>query len=139
MAVAELPLLRPRRRNFWQQKTVYLRYRGGDRKISDQVRQQVKQWGRWELVSSAKDADLVLVFAVETKTVEKIQLKSLEEPHAVQPAEDYEIRTLTARTRAGRDLASFTTRPSWTAARDAREFIQKFKDLIEKAEKESTK
>jgi len=38
-------------------KTVYLRNRGGDRKLSDQIRQQVKQWGRWELVSSAKDAD----------------------------------------------------------------------------------
>ena len=70
-------------------KTVYMRDRGGDRKLSDQIRQQVKQWGRWELVSSAKDADLVLVLAVETKTVEKIQLKSLEEPHAAQPAEEY--------------------------------------------------
>ena len=116
-------------------KTVYLRDRGGDRKLFDQIRQQVKQWGRWELVRSAKDADLVLVLTVETKTVEKIQLKSLEEPHAAQPAEEYEVRTLTARTRAGRDLTSFTTRPGWTAARDAREFIQKFKDLIQKAEK----
>jgi hypothetical protein len=61
-------------------KTVYLSDRGGDRKLSDQIRQQVKQWGRWELVSGAKDADLVLVLTVETKTVEKIQLKSLEEP-----------------------------------------------------------
>ncbi len=43
--------------------------------------QQVKQWGRWELVSSAKDADLVLALTVEAKTVEKIPLKSLEEPH----------------------------------------------------------
>ena len=67
--------------------------------------------GRWELVSSAKDADLVLVLTVETKTVEKIQLKSLEEPHTAQPADEYEVRTLTLRTRAGRDLASFTTSP----------------------------
>ena len=81
----------------------------------------------------------MLVLAVETKTVEKIQLKSLEEPHAAQPAEEYEVRTLTARTRAGRDLASFTTRPGWTAARDARDLIQKFKDLIQKAEKTSAK
>jgi len=117
-------------------KTVYLRDRGGDRKLSDQIRQQVKQWGRRELVSSAKDADLVLELAVETKTVEKIQLKSLDEPHAAQPAEEYEVRTLAARTRAGRDLASFTTRPGWTAARD---LIQKFRDLIQKAEKSSTK
>ena len=116
-------------------KTVYLRDRGGDRKLFDQIRQQVKQWGRWELTNSSKDADLVLVLTVETKIVEKIQLKSLEEPHAAQPAEEYEVRTLTARTRTGRALASFTARPGWTAARDAREFIQKFKDLIEKAEK----
>jgi hypothetical protein len=52
-------------------KTVYLRDRGGNRKLSDQIRQQVKQWGRWELVSSAKDADLVLALTVETKTVER--------------------------------------------------------------------
>ena len=81
----------------------------------------------------------LLVLTVETKTVEKIQLKSLEEPPAAQPAEEYEVQILTARTRAGRDLTAFTTRPGWTAARDAREFIQKFKDLIQKAEKSSTK
>ena len=120
-------------------KTVYLRDRSGDRKLFDQIRQQVKQWGRWEVVSSAKEADLVLALTVEAKTVEKIPLKSLEEPHVAQPAEEYEVRTLTARTRAGRDLASFTTRPGWTAARDARELVQKFKDLIQKAEKSSAK
>ena len=120
-------------------KTVYLRDRSGDRKLFDQIRQQVKQWGRWELVSSAKDADLVLALTVDAKTVEKIPLKSLEEPHAVQPAEEYEVRTLTARTRAGRDLVSFSTRPGWTAARDARELVQKFKDRIQKAEKNSAK
>ena len=120
-------------------KTVYLRDRGGDRKLFDQIRRQVKEWGRWELVSNARNADLVLALTVEAKTVEKIPLKSLEEPHAAQPAEEYEVRTLTARTRAGRDLASFTTRPGWTAARDARELVQKFKDLIQKAEKSSAK
>ena len=112
-------------------KTVYLRDRSGDRKLFDQIRQEV--------VSSAKEADLVLALTVEAKTVEKIPLKSLEEPHVAQPAEEYEVRTLTARTRAGRDLASFTTRPGWTAARDARELVQKFKDLIQKAEKSSAK
>ena len=120
-------------------KTVYLRDRGGDRKLFDQIRRQVKEWGRWELVSSTKDADLVLALTVEAKTVEKIPLKSLEEPHAAQPAEEYEVRTLTARSRTGRDLASFTTRPGWTAARDARELVQRFKDLIQKAEKSSAK
>jgi hypothetical protein len=79
---------------------------------------------------------MVLVLTVEAKTAEKVQLKSLEEPHAAQPAEEYEVRTLTARTRAGRDLASFTTRPVWTAGR---ELVLKFKDLIHKAEKTSAK
>ena len=120
-------------------KSVYLRDRGGDRKLLDQIRQQVKQWGRWELRESAREADLVLVLTVEAKKVEKIQLKSLEEPHATLPDEEYEVRMLTARTRAGRDLVSFSTRPGWTAARDARELVQKFKDLIEKAEKNSAK
>jgi hypothetical protein len=46
---------------------------------------------------------------------------------------------LTAQTRKGRDLASFSTRFGWTAARDARELVQKFKDLIQKAEKNSEK
>jgi hypothetical protein len=120
-------------------EAVYLRDRGGDRKLLDQIRQQVKQWERWELRESARDADLVLVLTVDAKTVEKIQLKSLEEPHATQPAEEYEVRTLTAQTRKGRDLASFSTRFGWTAARDARELVQKFKDLIQKAEKNSEK
>ena len=120
-------------------KTVYLRDRGGDRKLSDQVRMKVKEWGRWELRDNGKDADLVLVLTVEMKKVEKIQLKSLEEPHVTQPDEEYEVRTLTARTRAGRNLVSFSTRPGWTAARDARELIQKFKDLIQKAERGSAK
>ena len=61
-------------------KTVYLRDRGGDRKLSYQIRQLVKQRGRWELVSSAKDADLVLVLTVETKTVEKISLRAWRNP-----------------------------------------------------------
>ena len=76
---------------------------------------------------------MVLVLTVEAKTAEKVQLKSLEEPHAAQPAEESEVRTLTARTR---DLASFTTRPVWTAGR---ELVLKFKDLIHKAEKTSAK
>jgi len=120
-------------------KTVYLRDRGGDRKLLGQIREQVKQWGRWELSNSARDADLVLVLSVETKTVEKIQLKSLEEPHVTQPDEEYEVRTLTAQNRKGRDLASFSTRFGWTAARDARELVKKFKDLIQKAENRSAK
>ncbi|MGH9426121.1 MAG: hypothetical protein ACRD2L_07450, partial [Terriglobia bacterium] len=99
-------------------KTVYLRDRSGDRKLLGQIREQVKEWGRWEFSNSARDADLVLVLTVEAKTVEKIRLKSLEEPHAAPPDEEYEVRTLTARTRAGRDLASFSTRPGWTTARD---------------------
>ena len=99
----------------------------------------MKEWGRWELRDSAKDADLVLVLTVETKKLEKIQLKSLEEPHVTQPDEEYEVRTLTARTRGGRELVSFSTRPGWTAARDARELVQKFKELIQKAEKGSAK
>jgi N6-adenosine-specific RNA methylase IME4 len=95
--------------------------------------------GRWELRDSVKDADLVLVLTVETKKVEKIQLKSLEEPHVTQPDDEFEIRTLSARTRAGRELVSFSTRPGWTAARDANDLIQKFKELIQKAEKTSAK
>ena len=71
--------------------------------------------------------------------MEKIELKSLEEPHGTQPAEEYEVRTLTAQNRKGRDLATFSTRFDWTAARDARELVQKFKDLIQKAENLSTK
>jgi hypothetical protein len=120
-------------------KTVYLRDRGGDRKLSDQVRVKVKEWGRWELRDSAKDADLVLMLTVEMKKVEKIQLKSLEEPHVTQPDEEYEVRTLTARTRTGRDLVSFSTRPGWTAARDARELVQRFRELIQTAERGSAK
>jgi len=120
-------------------KTVYLRDRGNDRKLSDQVRVKVKEWGRWEFRDSVKNADLVLVLTVEMKKVEKIQFKSLEEPHVTQPDEAYEVRTLTARTRGGRDLVSFSTRPGWTAARDARELIQEFKDLIQKAERGSAK
>ena len=83
-------------------KRVYLRERGSDEKLLRQVREQIKKWGRWELSDSAKDADLVLVLNIEAKTLEKIQLKSLEEPHVTQPDEEYEVRTLTARTRAGR-------------------------------------
>jgi hypothetical protein len=86
------------------------------------------------LRDSVKDADLLLVLTVETKKMEKIQLKSLEEPHVTQPDDEYEVRTLSARPRAGRDLVSFSTQPGWTAARDARELIQKFKELIQKAE-----
>ena len=71
--------------------------------------------------------------------VDRRDENSGEEPHAAQPAEEYEVRTLTARTRTGRDLASFTTRPGWTAGRDARELVLKFKDLIHKAEKTSAK
>ena len=120
-------------------KKVYLREGGSDQKLQRQIREQIKEWGRWELSNSSKDADLVLVLKVEAKTLEKIRLKSLEEPHVTQPDEEYEVRTLTARTRAARDLVSFSTRPGWTAARDARELIQKFKELIQKAEKTSTK
>jgi hypothetical protein len=61
-------------------KTVYLRDRGGDRKLSDQIRQEVKQWGRWELVSSAKDADLVLVLTVETKQWRRFSLRAWRNP-----------------------------------------------------------
>ena len=46
-----------------------------------------------------RDADLVLVLNVEARTLEKIQLKSLEELHVTQPDEESEVRTLTARTR----------------------------------------
>ena len=120
-------------------KTVYLRDRGHDRKLLGQIREQVKQWGRWELSNSAREADLVLVLTVEAKTEEKIQLKSLEEPHMTQPAEEYEVHTLTAQNRKGRDLASFSTRFGWTAARDARELVMKFKHLIQKAENRSPK
>ena len=120
-------------------KKVYLRESGSDRKLVRQIREQINKWGRWEVSNSLKDADLVLVLKVETKTLEKIHLKSLEEPHVTQPDEEYEVRTLTARTRAARDLVSFSTRPGWTAARDARELIQKFRELIQKAERGSAK
>jgi hypothetical protein len=120
-------------------KRVYLRERGSDEKLLRQVREEIKEWGRWELSNSSKDADLVLVLKIEAKMLDKIHLKSLEEPHATQPDEEYEVRTLTARTRAGRELVSFSTRPGWTAARDARELVQKFRELIQKAEKGSTK
>jgi hypothetical protein len=120
-------------------KKVYLRERESDQKLLRHIREQIKEWGRWELSNSTKDADLVLILKVEAKTLEKIQLKSLEEPHVKQPDEEYEVQTLTARTRAGRDLVSFSTRPGWTAARDARELIQKFRELIQKAEKGSAK
>jgi hypothetical protein len=120
-------------------KKVYLRESGSDQKLVRQIREQINKWGRWELSNSLKDADLVLVLKVETKTLEKIQLKSLEEPHVTQPDEEYEVRTLTARTRTGRDLVSFSTRPGWPAARDARELIQKFRELIQKAERGSAK
>jgi hypothetical protein len=73
------------------------------------------------------------------KKVEKIQPKSLEEPHVTQPDDEYEVRTLSTRTRAGRELVSFSTRPGWTAARDANDLIQKFKELIQKAEKTPAK
>jgi hypothetical protein len=116
-------------------KKVYLRERGSDQKLLRQIREQIKEWGRWELSNSLKDADLVLVLKVETKTLEKVHLKSLEEPHVTQPDQEYEVRTLTARTRTGRDLVSFSTRPGWTAGRDARELIQKFRELIQKAER----
>ena len=120
-------------------KKVYLRDRGGDRKLLSQIQEQLRQWGRWELTNSARDADIVLVLSIDAKTSERIRLKSLEEPHATQPDEEYEVRTLTARTRAGRNLVSFSTQPGWTAARDARELIQKFKELVQKAEKGSAK
>jgi hypothetical protein len=120
-------------------KKVYLRERGSDQKLLRQIREQLKEWGRWELRDSAKDADLLLVLTIEAKKLEKIQLKSLEEPHVTQPDEEYEVRTLTARTRAGRELVSFSTRPGWTAARDARELVQKFRELIQKTEKGSAK
>ena len=102
-------------------KKVYLRESGTDQKLVRQIREQINKWGRWELSNSLKDADLVLVLKVETKTLEKIHLKSLEEPHVTQPDEEYEVRTLTARTRAGREL------------------VQKFRELIQKAEKGSAK
>ena len=57
-----------------------LRDRGGDRKLSSQIQEQVKQWGRWELSSSARDADVVLVLSIEAKTADKIRLKNLEDP-----------------------------------------------------------
>jgi hypothetical protein len=92
-------------------KKVYLRESGSDQKLLRQIREQIKEWGRWELSNGTKDADLVLVLKVETKTLETIHLKSLEEPHVTQPDEEYEVRTLTARTRTGRNLVSFSTRP----------------------------
>ncbi|MCI0417874.1 MAG: hypothetical protein L0312_01420 [Acidobacteria bacterium] len=80
-------------------KTVHLSDRSSDRKLFGQIREQVKQWGRWEEARSARNADLVLVLTVEQKWLEKIPLKSLEEPHATQADEEYELRTLTARNR----------------------------------------
>jgi len=90
------------------------------------------------LRESAREAGLVLVLTIEAKKVEKTQLKIQEEPHATSPDEEYEIRTRTARTRAGRDLASFSTLPRWTAARDLHGLSQRFRELIQKAEKGST-
>ena len=69
-------------------KKVYLRESGSDRKLVRQIREQINKWGRWELSNSLKDADLVLVLKVETKPLEKIHLKSLEEPHVTQPDEE---------------------------------------------------
>jgi hypothetical protein len=61
--------------------------------------------------------------------------------HAVVPHPDHLVQrnAFVAWTCAGRDLASSTSRLDWTAARDAREPIQKFKDLIQKAGQESAK
>ena len=120
-------------------KKVYLRERGVTRSYCDKFESRSKSGDDGNCSDSAKDADLVLVLTIEAKKLEKIQLKSLEEPHVTQPDEEYEVRTLTARTRAGRELVSFSTRPGWTAARDARELVQKFRELIQKAEKGSAK
>ena len=35
-------------------KKVYLRERRSDRKLLRQIRQEVKQWGRWELVTAPR-------------------------------------------------------------------------------------
>lgn len=116
-------------------KKVYLRNDSDDKKLFHEIADQVTAWGRWQTTGDKRAADILLVLSVRQELVNEIRLKSLEEPQIAKPSEYYELRTLSALDRRGRELASFSTRVGWTAARDAKELIGRFKDLISKAER----
>jgi hypothetical protein len=48
-------------------KRVYLRNESKDEEVFNALRKKISKWGRWQIVDKSEQADIVLVFATNTK------------------------------------------------------------------------